>query len=605
MIRRIGCISAVLVAGLAVSPDAREAAAHTYFQVGGQTVIWAGNQSIRYLSPTTFPPNADTDLLYRGAMSLWSTVPRARFNYYYVRNDQDYPIDNYDGYSDTMAVPAEELDPGVLGVTFLVNNGRYWYDMDMVFSDFPDGVGYNLDADPSCDVLSHPAPVNGYSFYLVALHELGHALGLGHEPLGNEAPGTPWFVATMNPSYPAGGVMGQEDIVELHSDDRSGCRFLYPHSGPAQPPVADLASPQFASSPVIGLAVPLPFSPKTALPGGVITLRSVIENLGTVNHFGVRQGFYLSADPVIQTSDTYLGSALWDIAFEDAFEFTATVDMPADLPAGTYYLGSILDDLHQVTEVYEDNNAASYCSPLTISRLPPVVNILGQQNITCGTPYAGPAASVSKPLNMAPITWSLDNPPAGMTIHASTGVISWPNPVASQFQYVVTVRATNSSGTDTEYFFLGVAPQAPQIAPIANQSICHGFYVGPTPQVTSPACMSPIINWSLDDGPSGMEINSATGVVTWQSRSPSATPYSVTIRATNGSGNGTRTWQIRVAGPDIDANTLLDGNDVATFCNVLIGVDTNSGHVWRADQNFDGVVNSADVRGFMDCYLGQ
>jgi len=581
------------------------AAGYTWFQVGGQKVIWAGNQSVRYLSPSTFVPNSDPDVLYRSAMGLWSDVPRANFTYYFIRSDQDYPIDNFDGFNDTAAVPAEDLDPGVLGVTYLVNNGRYWYDMDMVFSDFPDNVGYDFDPSPSCDVLTRPTPANGYSFYLVALHELGHALGLGHEPVGSEAPGTPWFVATMNPRYPAGGTIGQENIVELHTDDRNGCRYLYPRSGPAQPAYRDLASSAYASSPTIGQVVPVFFAPTTALPGGRITVRSVIENFGSTSQFNVRQGFYLSTNPTIETGDVLLGSALWDIAFEDAFEFDAVVDLPADLASGTYYVGTILDDLGQVAEVYEDNNAASYCTPLTISRLPPVVNILGQQNITCGTPFIGPTASVTRPLNMAPITWSLDNPPAGMTIHPTTGVISWPSPVASQFPYVIIVRATNPSGSDTEFFFLGVGPAPPQIAPIADASTCRGPYVGPTPQITVPACMNPIINWSLDAGPPGLGINNATGVVSWPNPAPSSTPYTITIRATNGAGNGTQTWKLRVSSIDIDASGLVNDVDVGVFASVLLGVDQDPEHVLRADHNFDGVLNGADVRPFMDCYLGQ
>ncbi len=577
--------------------------AFSYYQVGGQNVIWQGHQSIRYLSPGTFPVNSDPDLQYRAAMASWSVVPKALFTYYFIRNTQEFPIDNYDGYSDTAAVPASQLDPGVLGVTYLVNNGRYWYDMDMVFSDLPEGVGYTFDLHPTCDVLANPTPSNGFSFILVALHELGHALGLGHDPIGNESPGTPWFIATMNPRYPTGGPVGQQNIIELHTDDRAGCRFLYPYSGQAQPPYVDLASAEYTSSATIGQAVPLFFSQTTAVPGGIITMRSVIENFGSNSQFDVSQGFYLSTNPTIETSDTLLGSTLWDIAFEDGFEFDADVDLPADLAAGTYYVGTILDNLNQITEVYEDNNAASYCTPLTISRLAPVVNLIPQQNITCGVPFNSVTAAVTKPLNMSPITWSLDNPPSGMTINASTGQISWSSPIASPFPYVIIVRATNSSGTDTEFLFLGVGPAAPQIVSIPNASLCKGSYTGPTPQITSPACMNPIINWSIDAGPPGMTINNSTGVVSWPSPTPSSSPYTITIRATNGAGNGTQTWQLSARSIDIDANSIINDADAAAFADVLVGADTNPTHVSRADQNFDGNVNGLDVKPFVECYL--
>ena len=121
----------------------------TFFQVGGINVVWTGGLSGRYMSPTTFPEGSGPDLHYLASMGLWNLVPAADFEYQYIRADQDFPIDNFDGFSDTTAVPASELDPGVLGVTFLVNQGSVWFDMDMVFSDVPEGIGwYFLDNPP-------------------------------------------------------------------------------------------------------------------------------------------------------------------------------------------------------------------------------------------------------------------------------------------------------------------------------------------------------------------------------------------------------------------------------------------------------------------------
>ena len=170
----------------------------SYFQYGGVNVVWAGGQAIRYLSPTTFPEGSDPDLHILAAMGLWNMVPAADFEFFYSCLDQDYPIDNFDGYSDTVAVPASSLDPGVLGVTYMVNSGAQWFDMDILLSDYPENIGWFFDPNPDCDMITDPLS-NGFSFLLVTTHELGHGLGLGHDPIGNEAPGTPWFIATMNP----------------------------------------------------------------------------------------------------------------------------------------------------------------------------------------------------------------------------------------------------------------------------------------------------------------------------------------------------------------------------------------------------------------------
>lgn len=435
---------------------AAHALAYNYYLAGSEVVVWPGAQATRFLSPTTFPARSAPDALYLSGMGQWSDVPGADFQYFYVRNPQDFPVDHFDGFSDTLAVLPSELDPGVLAVTYMVNDGAEWYDMDMLFASVPEGVGWSFDADPDCDLLAAPLPDNGFSFFLVALHELGHGIGLGHDPLGGEPAGTPWIVGTMDPHYPMGGPFGRQNIVELHVDDRNGARFLYPHGGPSNPPVLDLASAGFGQGAISGRAEPIFFDPPAVAPGATLAARSVVENLGTSNHFQVHQGFYLSDDDVIEPDDLLIGEILWDLPFGDGFEFDAIMQMPGDLPAGPYLLGSILDDLGEIAEEYEDNNAALYCDALTVEQLAPVVEALPQQIVVEGEPFAGPVPAVTHPLNMNPITWSLDDAPAGMTIDAQTGAVSWPDPVVSPFLYAVLIRATNGAGTTTVFLFVGV-----------------------------------------------------------------------------------------------------------------------------------------------------
>ncbi len=596
-------VGLVLISAMGLLSHER-ASAFSWFQYGPWDVVWVPSQSVRYLSPSTFPPGSETHTLILESMGLWNIVPACDFTYSFINSPQDFEIDNFDGFSDTAAVPAESLDPGVLGVTYLVNDGPVWFDMDVVFSDLPEGVGYTLETNPDCDVVTTPTPANGFSFLLVAVHEMGHALGLGHEPQGTEPSGFNWFVATMNPRYPSGGPIGQENIVELHTDDRNGARYLYPHSGPSGPPYRDLANASYTAGPIVGKAVPVFFSPTSAGPGATLTMRSVIENFGTTSEFFVEQGFYLSSDDWIETSDTFLGELVWDIAFEDGFDFDVDVELPEDMAAGTYYLGTILDDLDEVAEEYEDNNAVSYCTPLTITQLAPVINNLGQDVTTCGQPYVSDAPSVTHPINMAPISWSLDNPQPGMTIHPSTGVITWPSPVPSPFPYLVYVRATNAGGTSTSPIFIGVTAAAPVISPIpdANLTVCAQSYTGPVPSVTNPACMNPILTWSLDSGPPGMTINVGTGVVSWPNVSPSPSPVTVTIRATNPVGSGTRSWQISFTGGDVNGDGFVSTADAPAFIDVLLG--DNPAGTAAADLNCDGLADGRDVQPFVELLTG-
>lgn len=133
----------------------------SYFSYNGVPVVWTGNESIRYLSPATFPPGSDAETAILVSMGLWNIIPDTKFAFSYIPLEQDFPIDHFDGFNDTIAVPHEQLDEGVLGITFMVRSGGNWFDLDVLFSANPVGAGYTLDPYPGCDVETEPAPTNG------------------------------------------------------------------------------------------------------------------------------------------------------------------------------------------------------------------------------------------------------------------------------------------------------------------------------------------------------------------------------------------------------------------------------------------------------------
>jgi hypothetical protein len=83
------------------------------------------------------------------------------------------------------------------------------------------------------------------------------------------------------------------------------------------------------------------------------------------------------------------------------------------------------------------------------------------------------------------------------------------------------------------------AAVAPIVDPIANASVQEGNVYATTPTLSQGT--APVV-WSLVEGPNGMTITTATGAVTWDAPSAVASPYTVTIRATNATGSDEVSW---------------------------------------------------------------
>ncbi|MCZ6752334.1 MAG: putative Ig domain-containing protein [Acidobacteria bacterium] len=76
------------------------------------------------------------------------------------------------------------------------------------------------------------------------------------------------------------------------------------------------------------------------------------------------------------------------------------------------------------------------------------------ESVVEGTPYTGPTPSLSS--GTTPVTWSLQTGPSGMTINGTTGVVSWTSPTAVGSPHTITIRASNSVGSDDETWMLTV-----------------------------------------------------------------------------------------------------------------------------------------------------
>lgn len=126
---------------------------------------------------------------------------------------------------------------------------------------------------------------------------------------------------------------------------------------------------------------------------------------------------------------------------------TGVVSWPNPDPSGSPY---------SVT-VQADNACGSDTDSfmLTVSGGAPVIADVPDHAALCGSAYTSPTPSAPG----GTVTWSLVGaPPAGMTINSTTGVVTWPNAVASATPYTITIQATGACGSDTESWLLTVRP---------------------------------------------------------------------------------------------------------------------------------------------------
>src|SRR5207247_750570 len=139
-----------------------------------------------------------------------------------------------------------------------------------------------------------------------------------------------------------------------------------------------------------------------------------------------------------------------------------------------------------------------------------------------------------------------------------TGVFSWtPTEAQGPADYSVTVRVTDNGtpaldASRTLAIHVGEVNTAPELAPIANQSVDQKSVVQLTARDTDADLPAHTLNFSLDAGaPAGAAIDATTGVFRWTpTEAQGPADYSVTVRVTDDGTpalDASRTFAIHVA----------------------------------------------------------
>ncbi|WP_373694403.1 putative Ig domain-containing protein [Geobacter sp.] len=168
---------------------------------------------------------------------------------------------------------------------------------------------------------------------------------------------------------------------------------------------------------------------------------------------------------------------------------------------------------------------------------PPVIASTPVTTATVGSSYSYDVNATDADGDI--ITYSLVTPPTGMTINATTGVISWTPATDQAGTQNVIVTVTAGGQTATQTFTITVSNQVVNKAPVVTSqpvttAYKDGYYYY---QVVASDPNGDAVSYSLTTRPSGMTINATTGIIYW--RPGSTGTYSVTVKASDPSGLST------------------------------------------------------------------
>jgi hypothetical protein len=155
------------------------------------------------------------------------------------------------------------------------------------------------------------------------------------------------------------------------------------------------------------------------------------------------------------------------------------------------------------------------------------------------------------------LTYSLVNAPTGMTLE--NGLISWQSTAAQAGQQTVTIQASDGTLTTEQTYQITVSHQASNRAPIITSApnLTTNIEQIYTYNLTGQDPDGDLVFWSLDQAPSGMVLDTQTGVLRWQPQSNQLGEQEVIVRLLDSYGDySTQTFTLAVNGTNTPVNVL-------------------------------------------------
>lgn len=226
-------------------------------------------------------------------------------------------------------------------------------------------------------------------------------------------------------------------------------------------------------------------------------------------------------------------------------------------------------------DVVVTNTSGSISSNLVALSVTSGAPVITNSTLTAGG-TAGTSFSYTITASGSPTSFTASPLPAGLSVNASTGVIS--GTPTSAGSTTVLLGAANGSGTDYATLTLTVASAGTAPVVVINPSSPPAATLGSPFNYTITASGSPT-SYTATPLPAGLSIVAATGVI---SGTPTAVgTTSVLLGATNATGTGTATLSTTVAAPSIPpvitsptTATGTAGSPFVTFVIAATGLPT-------------------------------
>ena len=202
--------------------------------------------------------------------------------------------------------------------------------------------------------------------------------------------------------------------------------------------------------------------------------------------------------------------------------------------------------------------ASSASSTVTINVAAPPAPVITSSNMASGT--GGQAFNYSIVATNVPTMYSSTALPAGLTLNATSGVISGTPTVSGTFP--VTVSAMNSSGTGS----LPVTITIGLATPVITSTLTANATSGSAFTYTITANNLPA-SFNATGLPTGLAVNTSTGVISGTPVVAIGGPVNVLISATNATGADTRTLVLTVSlnPPTITSAATASGTSGQAF----------------------------------------